>query len=240
MEKVKVTRETVDLDAFERKIQYHFKNREYLMQALTHASYANEHKLRSNERFEFLGDSVLSLVTTHYIFSRFPTKSEGELTKMKRQLVDTNALSKYASKFDLGSYLLLGVGEEKYSGREKLSNLEDGFEALTGAIFLDGGYDAVSKFVTRYISEEVNIIDNYHRLSDPKTMLQEKVQETPGEILEYEIIDESGPDHDKVFTCVAKINSNVFGTGVGRSKKKAEAEAARKALEVLGIVIERD
>ena len=224
----------------ENKIGYVFKNKEILLTALTHSSYAYENGVKSNERLEFLGDSVISFLTTYYLFERFGEKDEGSLTKIKRQLVNTDALSKMAQKINLGQVLFLGVGEEKCNGRTKLTNLEDAFEALTGAIYLDGGINSAKKFLIKFIDKETTKIDGIHKLSDPKTLLQEKVQETPGEKLEYVIIDEQGPDHDKLYTSAVKINSNVFGVGVGKSKKEAEKAAAAKALEMLGVVTERD
>lgn len=235
-----MNRPSLNLDILEKKIGYKFKNVDYLVTALTHSSYANENNIKSNERLEFLGDSVISLVTSEYIFMRFRSKNEGNLTNIKRQLVDSGALANFATRLGLGEYLFLGVGEEKGKGREKTSNLEDAFEALTGAIFTDGGYDEAKRFLLKFIEQETTKIDHMHVLSDPKTVLQEKVQETPGEKLEYVIIDEQGPDHDKTFTCEVRINSNVFGVGIGKTKKLAEKDAAMKALAMLGIVEEKD
>ncbi len=237
---MKMNKTMEQLSELEQKIGYKFKNESLLTRALTHSSYSNEKGVKSNERLEFLGDSVVSLVTTTYLFKRFENKNEGSLTKIKRQLVNTQALSKMAKSLELGKYLLLGVGEEKCGGREKETNLEDAFEALTGAIYLDGGIEKASVFLMKFLENETTRIDGIHKLSDPKTLLQEKVQETPGEKLEYEIIDERGPDHDKTYTCVVKINSNVFGQGEGKSKKEAEKAAATKALELLGVISERD
>lgn len=225
---------------FEAHLEYTFKNKDLLFTALTHSSFSNENGVKSNERLEYLGDSVLSLITTDYLFNRFSEKDEGSLTKIKRQLVNTDALSKFATSIHLGDYLFLGHGEEKCGGRYNNSNLEDAFEALVGAIYLDGGIEQARTFLMRFLVDETTRIDGYHKLSDPKTLLQEKVQETPGEKLEYIIVDSQGPDHDKVYTCEVRINSNVFGQGKGKTKKEAEKAAAMKALELLGVVFEKD
>lgn len=231
--------QNTDLSALERAIGYEFKNREYLTEALTHSSYANESKakkktVRCNERLEFLGDSVLSIVVSEYIFVKYPDRPEGDLTQMRKAVVQSAALASYARKIGLGEYLYFGNGEEKEGGRDKRSNLEDAFEALVAAIYLDSGNNkAVKEFVIPFIENELGT--NYSAaLIDPKTELQQLIQQAEGDFLEYAIVGESGPDHNKLFIAEARLNSNVIGSGKGRSKREAEQNAAMEALKLFG------
>ena len=221
----------------EKKINYFFNSKDLLYMALRHSSYVNESRtnIQSNERLEFLGDSILSAITSKYIYDKFPDKNEGELSSIRRQIVERDSLAQFARQIELGEYLFLGKGEEKNGGRNIESNLEDAFESLVAAIYLDGGIDKARQFVLPFVISSTNIIKREHNLQDPKSILQEKVQETPGEKLQYVIVSESGPDHNKTFICEARINSNVFGRGIGKSKKEAEKEAAKNALELIGI-----
>ncbi len=221
-----------DLRRLQEKIKYFFRDDALLRQALTHSSYTNEQmwgRNRSYERLEFLGDSVLSLITCNYLYRTYPEQPEGELTKMRKKVVCQAALAGYATEIDLGNYLLLGKGEAK-DGREKPKLLEDAFEALLGAMYLDtnGALDKIADFVLPFIRRE---LQKDTPLEDYKTRLQQFVQQTPGERLSYEPVNEQGPDNAKVFTVRVLINSNEFGTGVGSSKKEAEQNAAREALE---------
>ncbi len=219
----------------EQTIGYTFRNKEYLEEALRHSSYANENRqygVPSNERLEFLGDSVLSIITSEYLFMRFAEQPEGGLTKLRAELVCTESLADFAEQISLGDYLLIGHGEELRGSRKQQKLLEDAFEALLAAIFLDSGkdLDAVARFLRPLIIARADKLLAAREVIDPKSYLQEIVQEAKG-ILEYEIVSESGPDHNKVFVCEVKIDHNVMGRGEGSSKKKAEIAAAHDALQ---------
>lgn len=219
----------------ESKIDYKFKNKSYLATALTHSSYANESKgsVKSNERLEFLGDAVLSIIVSDYIFKNCPSLPEGELTKMRASLVCEKSLKEFAKKLNLGKYLMLSHGEKRSNGNQRSSILADAFEALLAAIYLDAGIDKAREFVLKFIEP---IIKNPRPklFNDYKTSLQEIVQKNPQEKLEYVLIKETGPDHNKHFVVEVHLNSNVIGKGGGKSKKEAEQQAARVALELMG------
>ena len=225
------------MQALEEKLQYHFKNPALLEEALRHSSYANEHRganFFSNERLEFLGDSVLGFVTAEYLFAKHPTAPEGELTRIRALLVCEDSLHEVAQRLELGKYLKLGNGEESCGGRTRPSILADATEALLGAIYLDGGIEPARAFVLRFIPHKVDVAIAGGAFKDYKTMLQEIVQKNKQETLEYRLAGQSGPDHDKRFTMELLLNSNVFASGTGRSKKEAEQLAAKKALEIMG------
>ncbi len=213
---------------------YTFKNPTLLETALTHSSYANEgnRKLNSNERLEFLGDSVLGFVTAGYLFQH-ETGKEGELTRLRASLVCEKALSSYAKKINLGDYLLLGKGEQRGGGAQRASLLADAFEAVIAALYLDGGFEQAEAFILPFIKEELSNQRKPH-FRDYKTQLQEIVQQNPEEQLEYELKGEYGPDHNKQFHVEVHLNSNVIGSGRGKSKKEAEQQAAREALKLMG------
>ncbi|MBE6852473.1 MAG: ribonuclease III [Ruminococcus sp.] len=219
----------------EESIGYHFKNRKLLTEALSHSSYANENKRnrRSNERLEFLGDSVLSIVVSQYLFEHFSHLPEGELTKIRASLVCEKSLHIFAGKINLGKFLLLGKGEENTGGRERASILADAFEALIAAVFLDGGLEAARTHILNFIPEDVEA-QRHAAFNDYKTILQEVIQQNPEEKVEYVIVDQSGPDHNKAFTVNVCLNTNVIGVGTGRSKKEAEQMAAKEALKLMG------
>ena len=218
------------LNELEEKIGYTFLNKDLLTMAMTHASYTNESKLRSNERLEFLGDSVISLVTTNYLYISNPEMSEGELSKLRLNIVKGKSEKTYANMLNLGDYLILGKGEEK-TGRTNPKILEDAFEALVGALYLDGGYENAQAFTLPFISERMESAKLVRGDEDYKTRLQEIIQQDGGnERLDYIKVSESGPDHDKVFEVDAMLNSNVIGHGIGKSIKEAEKEAAKYAL----------
>lgn len=225
----------IDFNVLENKIGYKFKDKNWLICAMTHTSYAHEQGdhgklIKSNERLEFLGDSVLSLVVTNYLFDNYSQIEEGDMTDIRKYTVDTDALSTYARSIDLGSFLLLGKGEEMTNGRQKNRLLENAFEALIAAIYKDSGIKSVEKFLFPFFQKRIETfftIDN----TDPKTALQQIIQLTPGERLEYVLINESGPAHNKSFTVEARLNSNVIGTGTARSKREAEKQAAIMALK---------
>ena len=220
----------------EKKIGYNFKNKELLREALTHSSYANERKalhIKYNERLEFLGDAVLSIVVSDYIFKNCPELPEGELTKLRASLVCEKSLFEFAKKLDLGSYLILSRGERNNGGADRPSILSDAFEALIAAIYIDGGIEPASIHILNFIIPAIKN-SKKKKVKDYKTTLQEIVQKNPGERLEYVLIGESGPDHNKHFVVEVHLNSNVIGKGGGKSKKEAEQQAAREALELMG------
>ena len=222
------------LNELQEKIQYRFKNISLLERAVTHSSYANEKHLTTgdNERLEFLGDSVLGFVTAENFFLNYTHFPEGELTKLRAATVCEKSLAGFAKEIELGKYLMLGKGEIVTGGRDRPSIQADAFEALIAAIYLDGGMDEARKFVLKYIDEA---IQKHQSFNDYKTMLQEIVQRNPGELVEYVLVGESGPDHDKRFEVEVHLNSNVIGRGIGKSKKRAEQEAAREALALMGL-----
>lgn len=231
-----------DIEALESKIGYSFKDRTFLTEALTHSSYANELKAKKqtvqcNERLEFLGDSVLSAVVSEYLFDRFATLPEGELTQTRAMLVQSASLASYSREIGLGDYLYLGHGEEKNNGRERQSTLENAFEALVAAIYLDAdenGFEEVRRFVLPIIKRFLADNSEKAKRIDAKTELQQLIQQAEGDFLEYIVVGESGPDHKKEFEVVARLNSNVIGRGKGRSKREAEQNAAKEALILFG------
>ncbi len=223
------------MNNLEAKINYSFKKRELLQRALSHSSYANENKLEggSNERLEFLGDAVLSIIVSEHIFKYYSHLPEGDLTKIRASLVCEKALSGFAKEIGLGEALLLGRGEQNNGGRTRPSILCDAFEALIAAIYLDGGIEPASKFVLNFVERELKN-HNQGVFIDYKTTLQEVIQKNPEERVEYVLIEESGPDHNKSFTVDVMLNSNRIGRGIGNSKKEAEQLAAKEALELMG------
>lgn len=224
----------MSLNELQKKIGYKFEKIDYLQVAVTHSSYANEkkHGIKYNERVEFLGDAVLSIVVSDYLFNNYSVP-EGDLTKLRASLVCEKSLDEMAAKINLGKYLRLGKGEEMMGGRTRPSILADAFEAVIAAIYLDGGLEEARKFILPFVKE---MLDNKGKLSftDYKTLLQEIVQQNPEEILSYKLISEKGPDHDKLFVVEVHLNSNVIGKGEGKSKKQAEQMAAKQALELMG------
>ena len=224
----------------ENTIGYQFQNKAYLERALTHSTYSNEsgaanHHLMCNERLEFLGDSVLSIITSEFLFERFKDHPEGDLTRMRADVVCERALAKYAEKISLGDYLLLGKGEDRNGGRSNRSIIADAFEALLAAIYLDSGKAEVARFLLPFIREEIEMLKPGGFFGDFKTRLQQFVQQNEGDFLEYRTVGESGPDHKKVFEVNAMLNGNVIGRGVGSSKRAAEQKAAQDALVLFGI-----
>lgn len=216
----------------EEKTGYHFNNRELLGRAMTHSSYANEchkSKLECNERLEFLGDAVLEIVSSDFLFHKFPDMPEGDLTKTRASMVCEPTLAYCAEELSLGKYLLLGKGEEATGGRNRNSVVSDAMEALIGAIYLDGGFASAKEFIHKFI---LNDMEHKKLFYDSKTILQEVVQ-GEHEKLTYDLISENGPDHNKSFTVEARVGSRVLGEGTGRTKKAAEQEAAYKALLML-------
>lgn len=221
--------------SLEKRIGYKFKNQNYLMEALTHSTFAYERDngMKCNERLEFLGDAVLSAISAEFLFNKYPDMPEGQLTKLRASLVCTESLSTFARKIDLGKALLLGKGEANTGGADRPSNLENAFEALIAAIYLDGGMECARTFVLGFLNEALE--SHNINFKDYKTTLQEVVQKNPGENVTYVLVGESGPDHNKEFVMEVHLNSNVIGVGKGRSKKSAEQAAAKEALELMGL-----
>lgn len=218
----------------ETAIGYRFQNISLLQNALAHSSYANERwhdSLKSNERLEFLGDSILGMVVAEYLYRSFPDRPEGELTRMRADMVCETSLAAVADKIGLGEHLMLGHGEERFGGRRRASILADAVESVIAASFLDGGMDAAKAFIARFVLTEVPVKQMHN--ADYKTALQELVQQKKDQVLTYELIGESGPDHDKEFRVQVLLNGTPIGEGMGRSKKRAEQDAAHNALNAL-------
>ena len=225
------------MQELEKKLNYTFKNPALLSEALSHSSYANEHRsarLSSNERLEFLGDSVLGFVTAEFLFARHPDLPEGDLTRIRAALVCEQSLYEVARKLDLGRFLKLGRGEEVGGGRERTSILADATEAVFAAVYLDGGIQAASDLIHRVLLQAEREEAVEERRRDYKTALQELVQRQADQVLTYRMVGEHGPDHAKVFSAEVLLNGVALGTGTGHSKKEAEQAAARSALGVLG------
>lgn len=220
------------MNELEEKLDYNFKNPALLKAALTHSSYANENKKGgavSNERLEFLGDSVLGMTVSALIYKNKPDMPEGQMTRLRAELVCEKSLASLAVTFGLGECLLLGRGEEKGGGRTRPSILADAVEAVLAAIYLDGGFEPVRKLITEHLTSQAERmqLENF----DYKTALQEVVQEKSGQVISYHTIDESGPDHMKSFTVEVRLNDAFLGRGSGKSKKEAEQTAAKSALQ---------
>ena len=218
----------------ETALGYRFSNITLLQNALTHSSYANErwhNSLLSNERLEFLGDSVLGMLVAEYLFRSFPDRPEGELTRMRADMVCEKTLADVANAIGLGDHLLLGHGEDRLGGRTRDSILADAVESIIAASFLDGGLSAALGIVRRFILVKVPV-KKLHNV-DYKTLLQELVQQKKNQVLSYELTAETGPDHDKRFDVEVSLNGRVVGTGFGTSKKRAEQDAARAAIDAL-------
>ena len=223
------------MDSLEKSLKYKFNNINLLQNALVHSSYANEVRgsVHSNERLEFLGDSVLSIIVSEHIYNKFKTMPEGELTRMRASLVCEKSLCAFSRELGIGKYLKLGKGEDKNGGRERDSILADAFEAVLAAIYLDGGMPAAKAHIMNTVLRDLKHHDE-DCFKDYKTTLQEIIQRNPEESVTYTLIGESGPDHDKYFTVEVHLNSNVIGTGSGKSKKQAEQMAAKQALQLMG------
>ena len=218
----------------ETAIGYRFSNITLLQNALTHSSYANERwhdSLKSNERLEFLGDSILGMVVAEYLYKNFPDRPEGELTRMRADMVCETSLAAVAAKLDLGKHLMLGHGEEQGGGRTRASTLADAVESIIAASFLDGGMAAAEGIIQRFVLCNVPM-GKLHN-ADYKTALQELVQQKKNQVLSYALVGESGPDHDKQFFVEVSLNGQPIGKGSGSSKKRAEQDAARAAIELL-------
>ena len=221
---------------FEKSLDLDFENKFLIQRALTHKSYPNENRklnLKDNERLEFLGDSVLSLSVSTYIFNKFSDFPEGELAKMRAVIVSAPILAEVAKRIELGQFLFLGKGEEMTGGRERDSILADTMEAIFGALYLDQGFTAAADFILHLLKVDIINVAEGNHIQDYKTMLQEVIQENGSDRPEYEVVDEEGPDHNKTFLVAVKLNEDSLGSGQGSSKKEAEQEAAKVALNKL-------
>ncbi len=217
-------------EEFQERIGYRFQNRNLLRQALTHSSFSNERHMSrqaNNERLEFLGDAVLELATSEFLFGKYPKYPEGELTRLRASMVCEQTLAFCTRELDLGKYLMLGKGEAMTGGRERKSILSDALEAVIGAVYLDGGFASAKEFIHRFI---LNDIEHKQLFFDSKTILQEVVQGNHGGELSYRLLKESGPDHDKKYLVAVEVDGTSLGRGEGRTKKSAEQEAAYHAL----------
>ncbi|NLP13354.1 MAG: ribonuclease III [Clostridium sp.] len=226
------------ISEFEKITNYCFKDKKKLVMALTHSSFANEckdKKLVSNERLEFLGDAVLEMIVSEYIYLNSTYFTEGEMTKFRANVVCERSLAECAKSINIGSYLLLGKGEECSGGRKRTSILSDAVEALIGAIYLDGGFENAKVFILQQLEESIDGAIKGTIYTDYKTQLQEIVQRTSDHTISYEIIEEKGPDHSKMFVSQVKIDEKTVGIGKGRSKKEAEQMAAKSSLEKIKI-----
>lgn len=218
------------LEELEQQIGYHFKNQKLLREALTHSSFSNEQKinyLSHYERLEFLGDAVLELIASEYLFTLYPNMTEGNLTKKRASAVCEQALAISGRQLELSKYMLFGKGEEMTGGRERDSIIADGVEAVIGAIYLDGKMESAREFILRFI---LNDLETKQLFYDAKSILQEIVQEEKSASLVYEVIGEEGPEHNKIFTAVVSLNEIELGKGSGKTKKAAEQQAAYEAL----------
>jgi ribonuclease-3 len=229
----------IDIDQIEAKINYVFNDKDYIIQALKHRSFlsvTNESRLLSNERLELLGDSVLGMVVVENLFRKFPTKEEGELTKIKSLLVSSKILARVARQFDLGEVILLNDAEEKAGGRDRSSILADAFEAIAGAIYLDGGLNMAVTFINEKLLSRINEILSEERNKNFKSILLEYSQGNNFGVPRYRVINEEGPDHDKLFIIEVSIKDEALGIGKGNSKKSAEQIAAKNALKKINIL----
>ena len=218
----------------ETAIGYRFRNITLLQNALTHSSYANERwhdSLKSNERLEFLGDSILGMIVADHLYRNFPDRPEGELTRMRADMVCETSLAAIAMQVSLGKHLMLGHGEEQGGGRERASILADAVESVIAACYIDGGMEAAKGIIERFVLCNVPVTRLHN--ADYKTALQERVQQKKNQVLSYRLVGQTGPDHDKEFTVELSLNDQVIGTGVGSSKKRAEQSAAKAAMQAL-------
>lgn len=219
------------MEKIEKSIGYTFQHKNLLKQALTHTSYANENKLESNEKLEFLGDSILEFISSKYLYLNYSKLKEGEMTKVRATVVCEKSLYKIAQTHNLGDFLYLGKSEKKTGGQKRPAILADSVEAIIAAIYLDGGIEKAEQFIIQNLKEEIEIASKHVGDRDYKTVLQEKLQEHGEVKIEYKITKEEGPDHNKKFEAQVSSNGKVLAKGKGKSKKEAHMSAAKKALE---------
>lgn len=221
------------LEILEKNIGYTFKNKALLKNALTHTSYAYENHIQSNEKLEFLGDSILEFLSSKYIYNNYPKLKEGEMTKVRATVVCEDSLYKIADKHNFSDFLYVGKSERMHQGNRKIAIMADSVEAVIAAIYFDSGLEEAEKFIISNLKEEIDIATKNVGIKDHKTVLQEKLQVNGNVNIKYEIINETGPDHDKTFTAEVKLDGKVLAVGKGKTKKQAEMDAAGKALETL-------
>ena len=220
----------MNLENLEENIGYHFKNKELLKNALTHTSYAYEHHVASNEKLEFLGDSILEFVSSEFMYNKYTNLKEGEMTKVRATVVCEESLYKIAKLHNFSDFLLLGKSEVMTGGNKRPAILADSVEAVIAAIFIDGGLEEAKRFIIKNLDKEIDIATKNVGKKDYKTVLQEELQKNGDVKIEYTIIKESGPDHNKLFEAEVALNGKVLATGKGKSKKEAEMQAAKKAM----------
>lgn len=225
--------DTKDLSVLEHNIGYKFKNINLLRNALTHTSYAYEHKVDSNEKLEFLGDSILEFLSSKFIYNNYPNLKEGEMTKVRATVVCEESLYKIANKHNFSDFLYVGKSEMMHQGNRKATIMADSVEAVIAAMYFDSGLETCEKFIVDNLKEEIRIASQNVGMKDHKTVLQEKLQVHGNVDIKYEIIKEFGPDHDKTFIAEVKLNGKVLAQGEGKTKKQAEMDAADKALKTL-------
>ena len=223
--------ETKNLTKLEQNIKYTFKDKKLLQNALTHTSYAYEHGIQSNEKLEFLGDSILEFVSSEYMYNKYTNLKEGEMTKVRATVVCEKSLYKIATKHNFSDFLYLGKSELMTGGKKRPAILADSVEAVIAAMFIDGGLEPAKKFIIENLKDEIEIATKHVGEKDYKTVLQEELQKNGDVKIEYKIIKQTGPDHDKTFEAEVSLNGKKLATGVGKSKKEAEMKAAQKALE---------
>ena len=221
------------MEKLQENIGYKFKDQELLKKALTHTSYAYEHNVESNEKLEFLGDSILEFISSIYLYKNYPKLKEGEMTKVRATVVCEKSLYKVAKKHNFSDFLYLGKSERLSGGENRPAILADSVEAIIAAIYLDGGLEEARRFIEENLKDEIEIASKHVGQKDYKTVLQEKLQEHGEVKIVYTIINEKGPDHDKIFEAEVECNGKQFAVGTGKSKKQAEMQAAKKALESL-------
>ena len=225
--------EMKNLSILEKNIGYKFKNVDLLKKALTHTSYAYENKVDSNEKLEFLGDSILEFLSSKYIYNNYPNLKEGEMTKVRATVVCEESLYKIANKHNFSDFLYVGKSERMHQGNRKVAIMADSVEAVIAAMYFDSGLETVEKFIIENLKDEIKIASKNVGMKDHKTVLQERLQINGNVDIKYDIIKEDGPDHDKTFTAEVKLNGKVLATGEGKTKKQAEMDAADKALKML-------
>lgn len=219
------------METIEQKLGYEFQSKELLKKALTHTSYAYEKNIESNEKLEYLGDSILEFITSKYLYFNYPKLTEGEMTKVRASVVCEKSLYKIAKLHNFSDFLYLGKSEQLSGGKNRPAILADSVEAVIAAIYIDGGIEPAEKFIIENLKQEIEQASKHVGIKDHKTVLQEKLQIHGDVKIEYEIIQETGPDHDKSFEAQVKCNGKILAEGKGKSKKEAEMQAAKKALE---------
>ena len=218
------------IEKLEKDIGYKFNDKRLLKKALTHTSYAYEHNVESNEKLEFLGDSILEFISSEYIYENYSNLKEGEMTKVRATVVCESSLYKIAKKHNFNEYIYIGKSEKLSKGNEKPAILADSVEAIIAAMYIDGGIEAAKEFIIKNLKEEIKIATTHVGLKDYKTVLQEKLQKHGNIKITYKIINETGPDHEKTFEAEVEVEGKKLANGIGKSKKQAEMEAAKKAL----------